>query len=116
MIKRLRQVFIVAGDFERQCAFYREALGLELVFRDGDEWAQFRTGEVSLALAGLREAQGAPVGSSVPVFEVAELDQFLAAVKEGGGTHGVVRDMGAHGRTALAKDPGGAVVAALQKP
>jgi predicted enzyme related to lactoylglutathione lyase len=114
-IKRLRQVFLVATDFEQQLDFFERALGIKQKFRDGAEWAQFDTGETSLALAGPREALGAAPGTSVPVFEVADLDAFLAAVLAGGGSHGAVRDMGAHGRTALARDPSGAVIAALQK-
>lgn len=115
-IKRIRQVFIVARELEQQCAFYRDALGMTLKFRDGNEWAQFDGGDVSFALAGPREALGAAPGTAVPVFEVTDLEAFLLTVVEGGGTHGAVRDMGAHGRTVLVRDPCGAVVAALQKP
>ena len=114
-VKRLRQVLVVASDFDRQCAFYAGALGLELKFRDGNEWAQFATGDASVALAGPREALGAPPGTAVPVFEAADLAAFLAAVTAGGGTHGAVRDMGSHGRTVLARDPAGVLIAALQK-
>ena len=114
-IKRIRQVFVVAKDFERQRDFYERALGIKQKFRDGTEWAQFDTGDVSLALAGPREALGAAPGTSVPVFEVSDLDAFLASVVAGGGSHGAVRDMGAHGRTVLARDPAGSTIAALQK-
>lgn len=115
-IKRVRQVFIVAREFERQRAFYQDALGMTLELREGDEWAQFAAGDVSLALAGPREALGAAPGTTVPVFEVTDLDAFLTAVIKGGGAHGTVRDMGAHGRTVLVRDPCSAVTAALQKP
>jgi predicted enzyme related to lactoylglutathione lyase len=114
-VKRLRQVFIAATDFDAQCTFYQRSLGLDLQFRDGDEWAQFKAGDVSFALAGERERMGAPPGSAVGVFEVANLDEFLAAVRSGGGEHGAVRDMGSHGKSALCRDPGGATFAALQK-
>jgi predicted enzyme related to lactoylglutathione lyase len=114
-IKRLRQVLVVAADFEKQCAFFETALGMKQKFRDENEWAQFDAGDVSLALAGPREALGAAPGTNVPVFEVGDLGAFLDAVVAGGGSHGTVRDMGAHGRTVLARDPVGAVLAALQK-
>jgi len=115
-VKRLRQVFIAAADdFDAQCAFYQNALGLELQFRDGDQWAQFKAGDVSFALAGERERMGASPGQAIGVFEVTDLDAFLANVRGAGGTHGGVRDMGGHGRSALCRDPAGAAFAALQK-
>jgi predicted enzyme related to lactoylglutathione lyase len=114
-VKRLRQVFIAASDFEAQCAFYQRSLGLDLQFRDGDEWAQFKAGDVSFALAGERERMGATPGSAIGVFEVTDLDEFLATVRSGGGEHGPVRDMGGHGKSALCRDPAGAAFAALQK-
>jgi predicted enzyme related to lactoylglutathione lyase len=115
-VKRLRQLFIAASDdFDAQCAFYQHTLGLELAFRDGDHWAQFKAGDVSFAIAGERERMGAAPGQAVGVFEVSDLDAFLADVKRGGGTHGAIRDMGDHGRSALCRDPAGAAFAALQK-
>ncbi len=115
-VKRLRQVFIAAADdFAAQCHFYQNALGLELAFRDGEHWAQFNAGDVSFALAGARERMGAVPGQAIAVFEVADLDVFLANVCDGGGTHDPIRDMGGHGRSALCRDPAGAAFAALQK-
>ncbi len=114
-IGKLRQVFVVAADFEAQVAFYRDVLGLTLKFRDGVEWAQFEGTGAQLALAGPREALGAPPGSQVPVFEASGLDDVLGAVRAGGGSHGLVRDMGAHGKTVLCRDPAGSVFALLEK-
>lgn len=115
-VKRLRQVFVaVAADFDAQCTFYQQALGLELMFRDGAHWAQFKAGDVTFALAGERESLGAEPSHAVPVFEVADLDAQLADVRRSGGGHGAIRDMGAHGRTVLCRDPNGATFAMLQK-
>lgn len=114
-VKRLRQVFVVAADFEAQAAFLERALGLTLQFRDGEQWAQFDAGDVSLALAGPRESLGVPSGRPVAVFETDDLEGLMVSVEAAGGTCGGVRDMGAHGRTVLITDPAGTCYAALEK-
>lgn len=114
-VQRLRQVYIVADDVEAIARFYIETLGLEEQFRDGTNWVQLSAGDVSLAIASESEGQGAALGQPVPVFEVDNLDEALAAVAAGGGTTGEVRDMGEHGRTALASDPSGAHISFFQR-
>jgi predicted enzyme related to lactoylglutathione lyase len=107
ILKKLRQVYVVAGDLEAQVRFYGETLGLETQFRDGDRWVQFAAGGVSFAVASAAEGQGAPPGTVVPVFEVEDLDLALAELSHGGHAVHPVRDMGAHGRTAVVLDPAG---------
>jgi predicted enzyme related to lactoylglutathione lyase len=114
-IKKLRQVFVVAKDLERAVRFWQETLGLELAFRDGDRWVQFKAGDVSFALASEAEGQGAPPGVAVPVFEVEDLDSALAELRAAGAEVGALRDMGAHGRTAAATPPGGPRIVLFQR-
>ena len=114
-VKRLRQVYIVAEDVDATARFYLETLGLEEQFRDGSNWVQLSAGDVSLAIASASEGQGAPAGQPVPVFEVDDLEGALAAVAAAGGSAGEVRDMGDHGRTALASDPSGASISFFQR-
>lgn len=114
-VKRLRQVYIVADDVEAVARFYLETLGLQEQFRDGANWVQLSAGDISLAIASPAEGQGAPAGQPVPVFEVDDLEAALAAVTSGGGSAGDVRDMGDHGRTALATDPSGARISFFQR-
>ena len=114
-IKRIRQVFVPAQDFDVQAGFIESALGLGLQFRDGEEWAQFSAGDVSLALAGPRENLGVSAGVPVVVFETDDLDGLIAQVAAAGGSCGEVRDMGDHGRTVRITDPAGTCYAALQK-
>ena len=114
-VKRLRQVFVVAGSLDAQVRFYEDTLGLELQFRDGDNWAQFAAGDVSFALAGEAEGLGAGVGQSVAVFEVDDIDAASRRIEESGGTVGALRDMGEHGRTQLVTDPEGAAFALFQR-
>lgn len=112
-VKRLRQVFVVAGAFDRQVGFYEEGLGLKLQFRDGDNWAQFAAGDVSFALAGEGEGMGAVTGQSIAVFEVDDIDEAATQIENAGGRLGTLRDMGEHGRTQLVTDPGGRIVRAV---
>jgi predicted enzyme related to lactoylglutathione lyase len=114
-LEKLRQVFVVAKDLERAVRFWKDTLGLELAFRDGDRWVQFKAGDVSFALASAEEGQGAPAGMPVPVFEVADLDAALAELRAAGAEVGALRDMGAHGRTAAALDPTGARFVLFQR-
>jgi predicted enzyme related to lactoylglutathione lyase len=114
-VKKLRQVFVVAEELERAVRFWQGTLGLELAFRDGERWVQFEAGGVSFALASAAEGQGAPPGVPVPVFEVEDLDAALSELRAAGAVVGALRDMGAHGRTAAAIDPGGARIVLFQR-
>jgi predicted enzyme related to lactoylglutathione lyase len=105
-IKSLQNVYVVAEDMERMASFYGDALGLELKFRDGERWTQFRLGAGNFSLASPAEA-GAGTTGAVPVFEVEDLDHAAARVAEGGGTVSERRDMGAHGLSARCTDPAG---------
>lgn len=114
-IKKLRQVFIPSENIEQRIPFYADVLGLALQFRDGDRWVQFKAGDISIALAGSEESMGAPLDVPVPVFEIDDLDAALAELRAKGGETGAVRDMGAHGRTALIRDPSGAFLVLFAK-
>jgi catechol 2,3-dioxygenase-like lactoylglutathione lyase family enzyme len=114
-VKKLRQVFVVAKDLERAVRFWKDTLGLELAFRDGDRWVQFKAGDVSFALASDAEGQGAAPGEPVPVFEVDDLAAALVELRAAGVEVGSLRDMGAHGRTAAAIDPSGARFVLFQR-
>ncbi len=114
-LKKLRQVLVVAKDLEPSVRFWQDMLGLELAFRDGDRWVQFKAGDVSFALASVEEGQGAPSGVPVPVFEVDDLDAAFAELQRAGVPSGGLRDMGAHGRTLAAIDPSGARIVLFQR-
>lgn len=114
-VKRLRQVFVVPGDLDAAASFYEQTLGLSQQFRDGDNWVQFGAGDVSFALASETEGQGAPAGVAIPVFEVDDLEETLAAATAGGATAAAIRDMGDHGRTVLVTDPTGARFSLFQR-
>lgn len=110
-MSRLKQMLLIAGNFDRQCTFLQSGLGLTLKFRDGDEWAQFDGAGVAVALAGPREGFGLAAGSWIPVLEVDDLKCAIRALVDGGGECGPIRDMGTHGCTCLGRDPCGAPLA-----
>ena len=114
-IKKLRQVFIATDDVAARIPFYENVLGLQLQFRDGDRWAQFKAGDISIALASREESMGAPLDVPVPVLEVDDLDAALEELRSLGRETGDVRDMGSHGRTAAVRDPSGAFLVLFAK-
>jgi hypothetical protein len=64
----IRSVYTVANNMGLLEAFYAGALELPLAFRDGDNWCQFKAGQVPFALSSPSEAaQGAR--GSVVVFD-----------------------------------------------
>ena len=115
IVKKLRQVYVVARDLEAQSRFYAETLGLALQFRDGDRWVQFQAGDASFALSSAAEGDGAPPGVAIPVFEVEDLDAATRELSAAGRAPGAIRDMGDHGRTAMVVDPGGARLVLFQR-
>lgn len=114
-VVRLRQVFVPAADIEDAARVFADVLGLDLQFRDGDRWVQFRAGDVSLAVASTEEAGGAEHGRAVPVFEVTDLDGHVEQLRASGATV-TTRDMGEHGRTALATVESGLAISLLELP
>ena len=114
-VTRLRQVYLVAADFAAEVSFLKDVVGLALQFQDGERWAQFSTGDGSIAVASREESLGAVSGSQVPVLAVNDLDQQLLALRGRGARLGEVRDMGEHGRTVLVQSPGGTTLALFQK-
>lgn len=86
MIGRVEHVWFWVADLDRAIAFYTEVLGLQLVRRDGDEWAELDARPIRLALhAGAGE--GREPGGTV-VFEVDDLDATMIAMQTHGASFG----------------------------
>lgn len=113
-VKKLQNAYLVTREMDRAVAFYREALGLTLRFRDGTRWAQFDAGGANVSLSAPEEAADGACGA-VLVFEVDDLEAAAARVAAHGGTLGVHRDMGTHGRTLTVRDPDGNVIQLFQR-
>ena len=107
--KRLQNVFVVAQKPGELHAFYENALGLPLKFRDQDRWIQYSVGNSNVSLASQEE--GAPATSGlVMVFEVEDFVGAEERVTAAGGQVIGVRDMGSHGAVLSLRDPEGNVV------
>ena len=85
MIEKVQNVFYRVADMNRAVSFYGDVLGLKLKFRDGDNWAEYDLGNVSL---GLEIAQAPPAagsaGGAVVVLRGPDLDGVLAKVEQAG--------------------------------
>jgi predicted enzyme related to lactoylglutathione lyase len=113
-VRKLQNAYYVTSDMDRAVAFYRDVLGLELSFQDGDRWAQLKAGDVNFSLASPEEAADGATGAVV-IFEVDDIDEAEAALTAGGGTVLGARDMGGHGRALTFRDPDGNLVQLFQR-
>ena len=115
MLKRVDHVYYWTTDMERAVRFYRDVLGLELVRREGETWAQFDAGPIRFALHGA--VQGRPVapGGATAVFEVEDLDKARHFLQERGvrfDEH--VGEVAGYARFATFSDPDGNTVQIIE--
>lgn len=80
MIDGLGQVALTVGDVERSVAFYRDGLGLPLLFAPGPALALLDLGGVRLMLSA-PEGQLTPGGGTVLYLRVADLDAAYAELR-----------------------------------
>lgn len=106
MAGKLNNLYYVVSSMDRSQAFYQEALGLDIMFRDGDRWLQMSAGEGRIAFASAEEAAPEAAGA-VAILEVPDIEAALTRISVAGGDISKIRDMGNHGKTAWFKDPDG---------
>jgi predicted enzyme related to lactoylglutathione lyase len=82
-IGQARSLVLAVSDMDASCAFYGETMGFRLQFRDGERWAQFDAGGLTIALAGNGEAPPGSIGISLKVLNLAQAVDAL--VLAGGG-------------------------------
>ena len=80
---RVDHVWFWTRDMDRAIAFYRDVVGLELVRRDGDDWAELDAGAVRLGLHGAGDRPQLPAGGTV-VLRVEDLDATKLALEARG--------------------------------
>ena len=73
-------VWFWVADMDRAIAFYKDTLGLELLRRHGDEWAELEGKSLRLALHGAGNDRELPEGGAL-VFEVDDLDEAKFALE-----------------------------------
>jgi isopenicillin-N N-acyltransferase-like protein len=93
LLGRLDNIDVLVADLERMAPFYRDVLGLPLLFpyvRE-DGWAGFQAGDVSIYLIEVggdlsaRRVPGAgPAGIESFAFAVADLDAAIAELDRAG--------------------------------
>ena len=82
-LEAVDHVWFWVGDMDRAVAFYRDALGLEVGRRHGDEWAELDAGPIRIGLHGAREGRPTPHGGTA-VFRVDDLDVAKASLQQRG--------------------------------
>ena len=98
-------IYYWTRDMDRALAFYSEVLGLPLVRRDGDEWAELDGGPVRLALHGAEE--GHPASGTV-VLRVDDLDATRWTLEQRGAVFDAyVGEVEGYARFATFRDPDG---------
>jgi catechol 2,3-dioxygenase-like lactoylglutathione lyase family enzyme len=111
--RRLAYLYVGSADVGRDVDFYRGLLGAELVWRHesfGTEVAAVRLGTGPLVLlAGHRPAPGV-----IQIWEVEDLDEALAGLRERGWSGPETRVEVPDGPCLLLEDPSGNEIGLLQ--
>jgi len=113
-VRGLDHVYYWTRDMEVAVAFYHDVMGLRLVRRDGDAWAEFDAGPIRFALHGAGEGHTPPLGGTA-VFHVDDLDASVLAL-ESRGVRFDQRDgeVPGYARFASFADPDGNVVQLIE--
>jgi catechol 2,3-dioxygenase-like lactoylglutathione lyase family enzyme len=77
---RVDHAWFWTHDMDRAVAFYTDVVGLPLLRRDGDDWAEFDAGAVRLGLHGAGERSEPPAGGTV-ALRVDDLDASKLALE-----------------------------------
>lgn len=92
------------ADLDSAERFYRESLGLDPMFRDGDRFCAFKSGDVTIALAAGEEILSDRATVS---YKVDDLEGAVAALCDGGASVERAIEEGPHERRAVLNDPSG---------
>jgi predicted enzyme related to lactoylglutathione lyase len=108
VIGPIDHVYFWVADLDVAVTFYRDIVGLELVRREGQGWAEFEAGPIRLALHGGEAPEAGGSGGATVVFRVEDLD----AARWQLGERGVVFDehegeVPGFARFATLRDPDG---------
>ena len=113
-VKGLDHVYYWTRDMDRAVAFYRDVLGLTVVRRDGDNWAELDAGPACFALHRVVESHPVQPGGATAVFEVADVDEARRALELRGVEFGHSADIEGYARYATFQDPDGNTVQLIE--
>lgn len=99
----LGNVFFSVEDVERSLMYYRDMLGLELKFRDGESWVAFDVSGTTIALA---PKEGDAHGGATVSFRVADVEEWSQAAAARGCEVGEI-EAGRHEKLVRLHDPDG---------
>jgi catechol 2,3-dioxygenase-like lactoylglutathione lyase family enzyme len=107
IVNRLDLVFYWVSDLGRSVDFYQDVLGLRLLRRDADNWAEFDAGGRRFALHSAAEGQPMTPGGATAVFSVEDLDRAKAELAGRGVEFAHEGDVAGYARFASFTDPDG---------
>jgi catechol 2,3-dioxygenase len=105
-------VFYQVCDMDRAIGFYEGVLGLELLRREGRDWAELKAGDTVLSLSGELATKPHQGGATV-VLRASDIAAVEARLAEGGVQRGPIEDMGG-AKMLQFFDPDGNEIVALQ--
>lgn len=109
----LDHVFYWVADMDRAVEFYRAVLGLPLIRRDGDAWAEFDAGAIRFALHGAAEGRPAHPGGTAS-FRVRDIDAAKVLLAERGVALAHEGEVEGYARFASFLDPDGNTVQIIE--
>lgn len=84
-LSEIRQIAVVVGDVDAALAFYRDVLGLTLLFRAGPELAFLNAGGTRIMLT-TPQGHGAVGANSILYFKVSDVEGTHSALVARGAT------------------------------
>ena len=109
-VKKFSSAYYVVKNMDEAVAFYKDVLGLNVKFRDGNRWTQFDVNGVGVAVAGPSEGSVPPGGGATVVLEVDNLQETRQMLMQKGIAVNDIVDMGGHGKYFTTRDPSGNLV------
>jgi predicted enzyme related to lactoylglutathione lyase len=114
VVDRLDLILYWVSDMDRAIAFYRDLLGLRLIRRDEDKWAELDAGGRRLALHSVADGESMKPGGATAVFSVEDLDRAKAELAARGISFGHEGDVTGYGRFASFLDSEGNTVQLIE--
>lgn len=107
MVGKLGLLMIVVSDMERSVRFYRDVLGLTMLFQQNN-WSQFDAGNIIIGLHPVgEEVKVGPTSGCTFGIYVDDIVKSVSELKNRGGHIAVEPRTEPFGRWALLKDPDG---------